>query len=173
MVSVYRRPRPAANLKYALEIGFSFDPKNGLPLALDPETQQPTPGNLLADARVLTLRAQAIDALISHTGLVGGADPAQLQQIIDFETQLYTAQSADTRAGALSGPEAAGAQGGPEFLAQAPAARLQSSTTKPIWGEFLPWQDLKPAADGGGNEQLEFRRSVARGRSAIRAKLSR
>jgi hypothetical protein len=162
MVSVYRRPRPAANLKFATEIGFSFDPKNGLPLVLDRETGAPTSGNLLADTRVRTLRAQAIDALFSHAELDGTPDPDKLGQIIAFETSLFVAQSADTRAGDLT---AAGAQGGPAALAQFPAAQLQSSTANPIWGEFLPWAQLPeaPAADGGLDAQREFRVSVARG----------
>jgi hypothetical protein len=161
-ISVYRRPRPAANLKYATEIGFSFDPKNGLPLALDRDTGKPTSGNLLADARLHTLSAQAIDALRTHAGLVGAPGPAQLQQILDFETQLFTAQSSDARAGELT---AAGAQGGPEALAQAPAAQLQSSTANPIWGEFAAWKEqaLPAPADGHIDAEREFRVSVARG----------
>jgi hypothetical protein len=160
MVSVYRRPRPAANLKYATGIGFSFDPKNGLPLALDHETGKPTSGNLLADVRVRTLSAQARDALASHAEMQGEPSAAQLQQILDFETQLYTALSSDTRAGDLS---ADGAQGGPEALANAPAAQLQSSTANPIWGEFAAWKDLPAAPDGGVDARREFRMSVARG----------
>ncbi|MEO9130669.1 MAG: hypothetical protein ABI240_05615, partial [Sphingomonas sp.] len=31
-ISVYRRPRPVANLKYLLAIGFAYDPKQGMPL---------------------------------------------------------------------------------------------------------------------------------------------
>lgn len=53
-VSVYRRPRPVANLKYILAVGFPFDPKNGLPLKRDPLTGEYMSGNLLSDARALT-----------------------------------------------------------------------------------------------------------------------
>jgi hypothetical protein len=159
MVSVFRRPRPAANLKFATEYGFTFDPKDGLPLVVDRATGQPTSGNILADVRVRTLPAQAMDALVTHTQMQGEISPDELQRILDFESQLYVAASADDRAGAL---DAAGASGGPDALAQAPAARLQSSTANPIWGEFLPWSEL-PAADGGSDAQREFRMSVARG----------
>ena len=48
-ISVYRRPRPVANLKYLLAVGFYHDPKQGMPLPLDPETGQPLSGNLMAD----------------------------------------------------------------------------------------------------------------------------
>lgn len=160
MVSVFRRPRPAANLNFATAIGFAFDPKNGLPLALDPETGQPTSGNLLADVRVLTLPAQAIDALVSHADVVGTIDRAAINGIVDFETRLFTAQSSDQRAGDLA---ADGALGGPDNLAAAPAGQLQSSTANPIWGEFTPWKDLPAPANGETNAQRDFRLSVARG----------
>jgi hypothetical protein len=165
-VSVFRRPRPAANLKYATGIGFSFDPKDGLPLELDRETGEPTSGNLLADARVHTLREQALDALVTHTAVRSAPERAVIDNIIAFETQLYTAQSADSRAGELS---AAGALGGPDALAQAPAAQLQSSAQNPIWGEFAAWKEKAkdmPApgdTDAGVDEQRDFRQSVARG----------
>jgi hypothetical protein len=61
-VSVYRRPRPAANLKYPTHQNFgvsSFIGKNGLPTARDPDTGKPTSMNLMADARAPSLRAQA------------------------------------------------------------------------------------------------------------------
>jgi hypothetical protein len=161
VVSVFRRPRPAANLNFATAIGFAFDPKNGLPLVIDPESGQPTSGNILADVRVRTLPAQAIDALISHGEAVGTAiDRAAINGIVDFETRLFTAQSFDTRAGDLAGD---GALGGPDNLAVAPAGQLQSSTANPIWGEFTPWKDLPAPANGETDPTREFRLSVARG----------
>ena len=66
-ISVYRRPRPVANMKYLLAIGFAYDPKQGLPLALDPETGKPVSGNLMADARASTLgplSAEAVAAVL-------------------------------------------------------------------------------------------------------------
>ncbi|MET0386620.1 MAG: hypothetical protein ABW321_11705 [Polyangiales bacterium] len=161
-VSVFRRPRPAANLKYATEIGFSFDPKNGLPLVLDRATGQPTSGNLLADVRQRTLSAQALDALFVHTERTAPPTAAQLQQILDFETRIYTAQSFDSRAGDLT----VGAQGGPRALADAPAARLQSTASNPIWGEFAAWAEPPDPVDpptGPLDPQLAHRRSIARG----------
>jgi hypothetical protein len=160
-VSVYRRPRPAANLRYVTAIGFAFDPKNGLPLALDPRTGQPTSGNLLADVRALTLDAQALDALRSHMQLQGDPSPEQMQQLIEFESRLYSAQSSHASAGSLS---EAGAQGGPEFLSQAPAGALQS-TANPIWNEFFPWKML-PATDAA----FEARQSIARGAALFSGK---
>ncbi|HET6337670.1 MAG TPA: hypothetical protein VFG30_30800 [Polyangiales bacterium] len=165
-VSVYRRPRPAANLKYATAIGFAFDPKNGMPLQTDPVTGKPGSGNLLADVRALSLEGQAIDALITHLQLHGQPDPQQLREIVDFENQLYTAQSSHEGAGNLN---EAGAQGGPEFLSQAAAGVLQSSAN-PIWSEFFPWKMLQPPAAGTTDPGFELRQSVARGAALFSTK---
>jgi cytochrome c peroxidase len=159
MLSVFRRPRPATNIKYLTAVGFTFEPKAGLPLPRDPETGERTSGNLLADARARTLKAQAIDAMHSHLEINGNPTAEQLQQIIGFMSNLYTAQSADRWGGALS---FAGAQGGPQTLSLAQAGELQY-TQEPIWKEFLPWKQLPAAAAGDNAEQRAFRESVGRG----------
>ena len=69
MVSVFRRPRPAANLKFATAFGYVFEPKTGLPLPYDPRTGLRYSGNLLADQRDQTLLEQASDALMNHLEL--------------------------------------------------------------------------------------------------------
>lgn len=157
MISVFRRPRPVANLKFATAIGFSFDPKDGLPLRLDRESGLPTSGNLLADDRERTLLGQARDALHSHTDLHGTPPSEALQRLLAFESQIFTAVSHHVHAGAL---DQGGARGGPETLVHAPAGKLQSTKNNPIWGEFSAW--ATPAA-GGGEAQQAFRASVARG----------
>jgi hypothetical protein len=163
MISVFRRPRPAANLKFATSYGFPFDPKDGLPLELDPATGQPTSGNLLADDRERTLLGQARDALYTHTDLTGTLDPATLQRIVAFESQIYTAMSAHQLAGAL---DSDGATGGPDALSKAPAGRLQSTKSQPIWGEFSAWAAaVNDDADAGTDPQRAYRESVARGAS--------
>src|SRR5262244_1593873 len=53
-ISVYRRPRPAANLKYVIADGFGvgrFIAKNGQPTERDPETGKLVQMNMMADAR--------------------------------------------------------------------------------------------------------------------------
>ena len=167
VVSVYRRPRPAANLKYVTAIGFPFDPKNGLPLKPDPKTGEAASNNLLADARALTLEAQAIDALVDHMQLHGVPDPGALSEIVAFERQLYSAQSAHTLAGNLN---EGGARGGPRILAQAPAGALQRASS-PIWSEFYPWLAEQQPDPGVGGPRARpqqtmtqaMRQSVARG----------
>jgi hypothetical protein len=158
-ISVYRRPRPATNIKYLTAVGFTFEPKNGLPLLRDAESGERTSGNLMADARVRTLKAQAVDALRTHLEMQGNPTAEQLRQIIAFMSSLYTAQSADRWGGSL---QAAGALGGPEELSRARAGELQATST-PIWREFLPWKQLPAVQPGDNPEQRAFRESVARG----------
>lgn len=159
MISVYRRPRPTANLKFVTAAGFPFEPKDGLPLPRDPVTGDLLSGNLMADGRAATLRDQAIDALRTHLEVSALPDERQLQRIIDFEKGLYSAQSHDHRAGSLTD---GGARGGPWSLAQARPGVLNSATRFPMWDEFESWLGLLETG-GGADPQTEFRRSVARG----------
>ncbi|MES1263313.1 MAG: hypothetical protein ABUL69_03080, partial [Peristeroidobacter soli] len=109
MVSVYRRPRPVANLRYVThqKFGvFSFIGKNGLPASRDPETGLPSGMNLMSDARQPTLKTQAVEAAVTHLQFDGALDDARLARIVDFERQLYVAQTRHAKAGDLM--EAAG-----------------------------------------------------------------
>lgn len=102
VVSVYRRPRPAANLKYVIADGFGvgrFIAKDGQPTERDPETGKLVQMNMMADAREPSLRTQARSAASGHLQLKGPLSDAQLDQIVAFETQLYAAQSYDWTAG--------------------------------------------------------------------------
>ena len=157
-ISVFRRPRPVANLKFATSMGFSFDPKDGLPLEVDRESGLPTSGNLLADDRERTLLGQARDALQTHADHHGGLASAELQRIIAFESQIYTAASQHVLAGPL---DDGGASGGPDALARAPAGQLQSTKSNPIWGEFSAW-GAAPSTNKADPKRA-FRESVARG----------
>jgi len=159
-ISVFRRPRPATNLKYITATGFPFEPKNGLPLPIDPLTGLPVSGNIMADSRVRTLREQAIDAMISHLQVEGEPDEDDIKRIIAFESQLYTAQSFDKRGGSLTDQ---GARGGPELLAKSRAGVLNSASRSPMWDEFESWIDLQDKPSHLSDEQFEFRRSVGRG----------
>jgi hypothetical protein len=156
-VSVFRRPRSVANLKYILAVGFSIDPKNGLPLKRDPLTGEYMSGNLLSDGRALTLPAQLADAMRSHLQANGNPTPEQVKQIVDFEQQVYTAQSHDKWGAVLT---EGGATGGPANLLASKAGQLQNAQRSPLWKEFLPW---RTAAAAAAPEQQKFRESVARG----------
>src|SRR5258708_5372331 len=92
-VSVYRRPRVAANLKYVLPTG-----------------PPPTGATLKADGREPSLQSQATSAALIHEQASAAPTPAQLKQIEDFLRQLFMAQQWDTLGGPLDEP------GGPPLL---------------------------------------------------------
>jgi cytochrome c peroxidase len=95
-VSVYRRPRPAANLALAQRAG------------------------LMADGRAASLEAQAADAASGHLEAPAPLAAAQVDAIVAFESQVYVAQVFDNRAGRLVG--GAPATFGPRALEAAAAA---------------------------------------------------
>jgi cytochrome c peroxidase len=161
-LSMYRRPLPATNLAFLSTL--MWDGRESTP----PTTQKityPNTGQLLAD-----LSQQAIDATTLHAQ---GAIPtaAQVQDIVNFETSLRTAQAYDYRAGALN---ANGATGGPTALASQqffvgindsfPASFAFNPTGEPfnpnIFSLFGAW----------ANSQSGTRASVARGEALFNSK---
>jgi cytochrome c peroxidase len=104
-LSMYRRPLPTTNLGFLSTV--MWDGRESTP----PSTQKityPDTGQLRAD-----LAQQAIDATTTHAQ---GAIPtaAQVEDIVNFETSLRTAQAYDYKAGEL---DRSGATGGPVALA--------------------------------------------------------
>jgi hypothetical protein len=164
-LSVYRRPRPVANLKYLLAMGFAYDPKSGMPLRIDPETGKPASGNLMADARVLNLAAQARDAMRSHLEVRGPIDEAVVQRIVEFESGLFSAQQVDRAANPLND---GGAYGGPKHLADSMPGQLGSQGTV-VWSEFKAWETISETSLTPA--QRELRVSIARGAKVFRDKM--
>lgn len=166
-LSVYRRPRPVANLKYLVAMGFAYDPKAGLPLAVDPATGKPVSGNLMADDRVPSLRAQMLDASAVHLQMVGRMSEADQARVESFILGVYTAQQESRTGGAL---DAGGAQGGPRTLAESKPGQL-GSIGKAVWSEYAPWEDMSDAERASlSPDQLAWRESVARGAKVFRDK---
>jgi cytochrome c peroxidase len=131
-ISVYRRPRIAANLDYVVagRQGFHF----------------------MADGREPSLQSQAATAIRVHEQAASRPSPEQLQLIVDFESQIYTAQFADVRGGLL------GEKGGPSMLGpdNLAAGKLNGVEYGAPFDSF--WRKPQPAG-----VQAEFRASVARG----------
>ncbi len=136
-ISVYRRPRVVANLRYiALPAGII----------------------LTADGREPNLQSQAINAALTHEQASSAPSPAQLQQIEDFERQLFMAQQSDVLGGLLGEP------GGPALLgADNLASGVAGAGAVPTAGNlaasFDPWRNLSDLAI----RQRTFRQSVLRG----------
>jgi len=87
-VSVYRRPLPSTNLGFLTTI--------------------------MWDGREPSLTQQSIDATLIHAQSNAAPDATQQQQIVGFESGIFTAQAFDYEAQYLS---AEGAMGGPNALA--------------------------------------------------------
>lgn len=106
-ISVYRRPLPATNLGFLTSVMFdgreTVDPLNS------PSTYA---ANLFAD-----LSHQAIDATTGHAQATRLPTTAQVNEIVNFELQLNSAQAFDFQAGLLNSN---GANGGAQFLSTAP-----------------------------------------------------
>ena len=152
-ISAYRRPLPATNLPFLSTV--MWDGR---------ETFKDSSGNFQPVAS--DLAHQAIDATTGHAQ---GQPPtaAQIQQIVDFETQNFTAQTYDRDAGGLS---ADGATGGPVALSQQPffigindplGLNPTGATFNPaIFDIYQQWAHLR---DRDYDEHTAARRSVARG----------
>src|SRR5690606_34893675 len=109
-IAGYGRPRPVANLKHAAHPTFGESPfvgKTGEPAMRDPQTGRPLNMNMMADARLATLRSQAVEAGLTHLQMVERLSEDQLERIEAFERQIYVAQVLRHGAGSLVEPDGA------------------------------------------------------------------
>lgn len=161
-VSVFRRPRPVANMKYLLTLPdgvppheyFMYNDKSLLPK--DPETGKFVSVQLMSDGRTPTLRSQAQDAMRWHLEGSKPLSEAQLKAIEAFERSIYVAQSESKIAGPLTGRNAPPGLG-PEALRDGAPAQLGNNPFNRVFGTFAMW------LTGGQSEAEQFRESVARG----------
>ena len=144
-ISVYRRPRMVANFPHGQDQGgCNGDSKMSA---------------IMADGRATTLKAQAIDASLTHLQLSVAPSEALLSTIVDFECQVYTAQVSDLR-GWQSAQKGSPQGLGPLSLTIAAghsAYLKRAGDGAPVFQSFDNW---KGATDDG---EQEFRRSVMRG----------
>ena len=156
-LSVFRRPRVVANMKYVTNGGGQpFNIKDGSPMDRDPETGRFVNMNIMADSREPTQKTQAVSAALTHLGAKTPPTQAQLKQIVDFENQIYVAGVRSAQGGNLVEP------GGPAGLGPRNMARetpgLGDNFATPVFGYFDQWKTPK-----AGDAQSEFRASVQRG----------
>ncbi|HWA20811.1 MAG TPA: hypothetical protein VG735_00280 [Caulobacterales bacterium] len=169
-ISVFRRPRPVANMKYLLELPHGVPPSDVLfyndksLLPKNPETGGFASLQLMSDGRALTLKIQARDAALHHLQANGALSKKQLDEIEAFEKQIYAAQDYDKVGGALTGDGAPPGLG-PAALRDGAPARLGNNPINRIFGSFAMWADPPVPTDEtpAAKAQREFKRSVARG----------
>ena len=120
MISLYRRPLMAANLKFktitAADTGLFSS--NGL--TLDPFSGLPESGNIMWDGREATLQSQATDATLGHAQALRAPTRAQVAQNVAFESGIFAAQIFDNAALDLTtgGVPPTMANGGPVTVAK-------------------------------------------------------
>lgn len=174
VISMYRRPLPTTNLPFLSAV--MFDGRESTPATGTTKISYSNyPTSLLSD-----LAHQSVDATVGHAQ-GDGTRPTreEQQQIVDFETKLFTAQTRDSHAGDLY---EGGALGGPTSLATQPFfITINSSVhfllptfeqpggmvnagdgqfTSNIFGLYDNWAQIK---DDEHDRQAVARRSIARG----------
>jgi hypothetical protein len=170
-ISVFRRPRVAANLRYlAVDAGAQvfggvgpFNAKRlGMVMDRDPDSGRYVAMNIMADAREPTLKMQARDASHDHLQVSQPLTDAQLQSIVSFESQVYAAQGTDLTGDDFS---AAGAPSGlgARNLQQSSSGVLGDNFANPAFKTFEGWQ-VRGVADSAA---ADFRASVARGNNVF------
>ncbi len=146
-LSLFRRPLPAANLRFLSTVMW-----DGRETLKDPS--QPTGfAPLAAD-----LAHQANGATLGHAQAAAPLTPEQAQAIVDFESQLFTAQRWDWLAGSLT---AGGASGGPQALSLQPFTFAMNDPLD--GGPFDPV--VMTEYDAWNGSRFSGRASVARGES--------
>lgn len=160
-VSVYRRPRVAANLllidQDPWRLAYNF--KTGKSFEADLETGKLVSMNLMSDARALTLKDQAMQALRDHME-VAHPNPATAAALADFERGIYMAQSVDRTGGSLNGPDAPEAIG-PTRLPMARPLGNGDKLATPVFRSLAAWR--APPGKRKLTRQEAFRASAARG----------
>jgi cytochrome c peroxidase len=171
VISQYRRPLPSTNLRFLSAV--MFDGRESTPLTGTTKILYANyPGSLQSD-----LAHQSLDATITHAQGDGTRPTAaEQQEIVNFETALFTAQSLSFLTGPLN---SAGGTGGPIPLATLPYfISINSSVhallpngpeqpggmTTPGDGQFT--SNIFNLYDAwSGQPSYDFRASVARGQT--------
>jgi cytochrome c peroxidase len=151
VLSVYRRPLMTANMKFVTTI----DPQRSIPSPDDPSTGLPESGNIMWDGREPTLQSQAVNATLGHAQALSVPTDAQVQEMVDFENAVFSAQVFDRKAHSLS---ALGATGGPLELGAAQAGHVLAIP----FTDYDAWVTLND-----GMERAKQRESVARGQAVF------
>jgi cytochrome c peroxidase len=164
VLSTYRRPLPTTNLRFLSTV--MWDGRESTPLSTQKITFATNPGDLLAD-----LAHQAGDAVAGHAQGATPLSAALQQQIVDFETHLFTAQSYDYLGGSLNDH---GATGGPLPISAQPffigindplgGNPTPAVFTPQIFNLFASW------TNAGGDFSARRRASIARGEVVFNTK---
>ncbi len=167
IVSVYRRPLPATNLRFLTAVMFDgresvVNAATGQGLLNDPSTFMTL---LRAD-----LAHQAVDATLGHAQALAAPTVDQVQSIVDLELGFFSAQARDNFAGSL---DTRGAGGGPFLVSQQPFyPGLNDSLTPGAFNSqaftlFGAWDGLDSIST---QRYLQARERIAKGETIFNTK---
>ena len=177
VISMYRRPLPTTNLPFLSAV--MFDGRESSPATgTNKIVYNNYPTSLLGD-----LAHQSVDATVIHAQGDGARPtPEEQQQIVNFETKLFTAQIHDRLAGNLYDD---GAKGGPTLLSTQPFFITVNSSVHFLLPAFEQPGGLVTPGDGqftsnifnlydkwaqiSDGEQSAARSSIARGEQLFNA----
>lgn len=154
-ISVFRRPRMAANLKYVeteTPLG-NWHIRSGKVRPVNPETGHRLDGNLMSDSRHATLRAQLIDAHMTHMQAARIMSNAEQAAVRSFEQQIYVAQVSSRTGGSLQG---GGAFLGPQALRDGKPATVHAFSARPLFPEVEPWITRRVALSAKWQPMVKF-----------------
>jgi cytochrome c peroxidase len=175
VISMYRRPLPATNLRFLSAV--MFDGRESTSLT---GTTKILFGNY-PDSLVSDLKHQSVDATTGHAQGDGTRPtPAEQQEIVDFEMALFTAQAVGKTTRRL---DTQGANGGPGPLVTLPFFLSINSSVNFLLPGLEPPGGLMGPGDGGFNSAIfnifdawaklppqDPRAAVARGQEIFNAK---
>ena len=140
VISMYRRPLPATNLRFLSAVMFDGR-ESSAATGTTKISYENYPASLEAD-----LRHQSVDATNGHAQGDGTRPTAaEQQQIVDFEMGLFTAQAFDHLAGRL---DAQGATGAPVPLSTQPFFISSNSSVHFLLSQFEQPGGLVTPGDG-------------------------
>jgi cytochrome c peroxidase len=146
VISMYRRPLPTTNLRFLSTV--MFDGRESTPVTLTTKILFANyPASLMSD-----LAHQSLDATNIHAqGLGDHPTPAEQQQIVNFETSLFTAQTIGNNTGRL---DARGANGGAQPLVTQPFFISANSSVHFLVSAFEQPGGLVTPGDGQFNPAI-------------------
>jgi cytochrome c peroxidase len=154
--SLYRRPLPSTNLGFLSAVMW--------------DGRESSPATTVRQ----DLEHQANDATRGHAQAAADISALQAQQIVDFETALFTAQARDDRAGSL---RARGATGGPATLSTEPffigindPIGLNPTNAPFDPSAFTPFTAWAGLSGSAADPVIAARRSIARGQQIFNTK---
>ena len=158
-VSVYRRARMAANVRYMESAQAPQNTKTGLPLVRDPVTGIHSSMSIMSDARVTSLAQQAQDASSTHMGMPISRSYADV--LVEFQRKVHAAQMSSNVGGRFDAPNTPRALGVKSLIEGRGNPPINGNDTDT--GVFFLMDEWKGTAEARYSEAEAYKASVARG----------